>query len=557
MIASWMLYTIVTGVLVALAAAALDRVAVATRRPTRFIWMGAMVSAAIWPGVAFLWARAQALGGARVASWAPINAGLERAGAVVVRATETALHVSANTILGVCWAALTLLLVARLAHAAQVLRVRRGSWRTAWIGDLRVLLSADTGPAVVGLDPMEVVLPSWTLTLDLPLRDLVLRHEDEHRRARDPYLLLAAALLVVLMPWNLALLWMAQRLRLSIELDCDARVLRAHPHHERYGLLLLAIAQRSSGRTTLLATAMSEPAFNLARRISAMRTATTSVSRIRLAALGVAGAAAIGIACSIDAPTQSAASQSDSIVVGEALTRANERAYLRSHIPSVEPERSYRTEKVADNWAKEDPAHAYTLRTDSGVAYTVDAPRGEYRVTPKGNRPEPGSVITYDSMTLTRVAPRGRRPVVEEGLMGNPERERAPEPERARHESSSGVELGTLKLDAVRPDGIIVEQGVMGTRPPERELPPLRAVTGTGIPKYPDVLKNAGIEGEVLVTIAVDPDGRVAAFEVIKSSHTLFTDAVRTALRSARFNAAEPGQPALRTVTLPYVFSIK
>ena len=163
-------------------------------------------------------------------------------------------------------------------------------------------LSEETGPAVVGLREMEIVLPPWVLSLDEPLRALVLRHEEEHRAARDPHLLFAAALAVALAPWNVALWWHARRLRLAVEMDCDARVLHAQPRAHRYGMLLVAIAQRS-GAALDAAPALSEPVSDLERRIVAMN--MPAITRPRLAT-GVAGAVlSLFIACSLGAPVDS------------------------------------------------------------------------------------------------------------------------------------------------------------------------------------------------------------------------------------------------------------
>src|SRR5262249_11905491 len=119
---------------------------------------------------------------------------------------------------------------------------------------------------------------------------LVLRHEREHRVARDPYLLFAAALLVALLPWNLALWFAARRLRLAIEVDCDARVLQAHPSAERYGLLLLTVAPRQSAASVLFATMLSESTTHLERRILAMQSSLPVARRIKAAAALVATA---------------------------------------------------------------------------------------------------------------------------------------------------------------------------------------------------------------------------------------------------------------------------
>src|SRR5881628_3003138 len=81
----------------------------------------------------------------------------------------------------------------------------------------------------------------------------------------------ATAIAVALMPWNIALWLQARRLRLAIEMDCDARVLRVHPSPERYGLLMLTIAQRRAVAPTLFAPMLSEPTSQLERRIIAMR----------------------------------------------------------------------------------------------------------------------------------------------------------------------------------------------------------------------------------------------------------------------------------------------
>jgi beta-lactamase regulating signal transducer with metallopeptidase domain len=98
----------------------------------------------------------------------------------------------------------------------------------------------------VGLWRARIVVPRWVLALPGPQRRYVLRHEDEHRRSRDALLLFAASLAVVLTPWNLALYWQLRRLRLAVEMDCDARVVRALGDAPAYGALLLDIAQAAS-----------------------------------------------------------------------------------------------------------------------------------------------------------------------------------------------------------------------------------------------------------------------------------------------------------------------
>jgi len=77
-----------------------------------------------------------------------------------VRATESVLPWSVDTALIVVWASLTAILLARLARSVWVLRSRERTWRTAMVDGVRVKVSDDTGPAVIGIDPMAATTSS-------------------------------------------------------------------------------------------------------------------------------------------------------------------------------------------------------------------------------------------------------------------------------------------------------------------------------------------------------------------------------------------------------------
>ena len=80
---------------------------------------------------------------------------------------------------------------------------------------------------------------------------------------------------------------------------------------------------------------------------------------------------------------------------------------------------------------------------------------------------------------------------------------------------------------------------------------------GSPVPLYPDILKAAGIDGEVLVSFIVDTTGLVElrSFKVLKSSHELFDKAVRDALPGMRFLPAElGGRKVKQLVQQPFVF---
>ncbi len=85
-------------------------------------------------------------------------------------------------------------------------------------------------------------------------------------------------------------------------------------------------------------------------------------------------------------------------------------------------------------------------------------------------------------------------------------------------------------------------------------------IPNVGNPVYPEMLKNAGIEGEVQVQFVIDTTGRadINTFKVLKSAHPEFTKAVRDALPKMRFFPAEVGGKKVKQlVQLPFVFGIK
>jgi protein TonB len=74
------------------------------------------------------------------------------------------------------------------------------------------------------------------------------------------------------------------------------------------------------------------------------------------------------------------------------------------------------------------------------------------------------------------------------------------------------------------------------------------ALPGTGTPRYPDMLRQAGVEGDVHAQFVVDTLGRVepGSVRVLDATHDQFAAAVRTALARARFKPAEAGGHRVR-----------
>ena len=290
MLASWIVYASLVSIVLSIAGFALERLASAQRWPRRWIWMGTLVASVAWPLVAIsLPTRTQPSDADHAQPRAialpfTITIGVaEPTVSTNAPAASASTGPSVNATLAIAWIALSGFFLARLGLSILALRRRARTWARGTVDGVAVRLSSSDGPAVVNLRSMEIVLPRWILSLDAPLRALVLRHEREHRNARDPYLLFMASLLVALVPWNLALWCAARRLRLAIEVDCDTRVLRAHPSPERYGLLLLTVAQRQSTASALFATMLSEPTTHLERRILAMQSTLPVARRIKAA----------------------------------------------------------------------------------------------------------------------------------------------------------------------------------------------------------------------------------------------------------------------------------
>lgn len=83
---------------------------------------------------------------------------------------------------------------------------------------------------------------------------------------------------------------------------------------------------------------------------------------------------------------------------------------------------------------------------------------------------------------------------------------------------------------------------------------------GNPPPHYPDMLRSANVEGEVLAQFVVDTNGRadMSTFKVIKSTHQLFTQAVKNVLPNYRFIPAKiGGRKVKQLVQQPFQFSLQ
>lgn len=79
-------------------------------------------------------------------------------------------------------------------------------------------------------------------------------------------------------------------------------------------------------------------------------------------------------------------------------------------------------------------------------------------------------------------------------------------------------------------------------------------------PRYPESLRQARIDGRVLIRFVVDTAGAIdlASVQVLSSTHELFTRAVRDILPAFRFKPAEVGGHRVRSLAeMPFEFVVR
>ncbi len=302
MIAQWMLYCVLCALGLSLAAVVAEQTLLAGRVPVRHVWTLAVLLSLVVPAVAYRVASRPTATIVAVADDPSLAASsladsLANASPVAaVRAQPTTPRwnwrsalTRADAPLAIAWLTLSSALIAHFLCGTIALAWMRRWWRRDTVQGIDVLVSEATGPALVGALSPAIVVPEWTLAMEAAQVGLMLRHEQEHRRARDGQLLTLAHFALIAMPWNVALWWQLMRLRVAVELDCDARVLR-DADARSYGDLLLEVARPRRRLALMGATAFAERASQLERRIRAIGQRRGSASRrARL------GAAAVGV----------------------------------------------------------------------------------------------------------------------------------------------------------------------------------------------------------------------------------------------------------------------
>ncbi|HEY6159113.1 MAG TPA: M56 family metallopeptidase [Gemmatimonadales bacterium] len=512
MIAAWMLYCIGIAVAFVVVGEALERALHLARRATRWAWVAALAGSYALPAAA--WLRPSAFAGLPVPLAGPVAAGAsvsQRVGPPLPPPTRPFSLGDLDAALTWAWGLSAGAVALALLGAGLRLAAWRRRWRVTTLDGRTVLVSDNVGPAVVGVWRPQVVLPAWSLELRSGERRLMLLHEDEHVRARDPWLRAAGAALLALAPWNPALWWQVRRLRLAVEMDCDARVLARGGDTPEYAELLLRVGERRA-RLPLGAAALGEPVSFLGRRI---RRLVTDLPRWRWAGATAAGciaAAAVAVAC--EAPRPVGLRQE---------TRAGELVY--SVFSADAPVSRVRTRAFAES-------------TTVATMQAITQHYPELLREPTGPRVE----VWFVADSRNRVVRTLKRPgpdVITVGIPGI----RAVFPEldpsnvygwsvhqvpEFRGMLRDNVRVIWIGLRAGADHDSALSESSIDERPVFLSGPPLQ---------YPPLLRQAGIQGTVMVRAIIDTTGRAepASVQVVESPHPGFNEAARNAVLQARF----------------------
>jgi beta-lactamase regulating signal transducer with metallopeptidase domain len=407
---AWMIYCVIVGALIAVAARAAEWIARNAGVSVRWCWAIAMAALVALAAIAptrqstirelpvipnSIATRVDAI---------PLQAGIE--------AVSRGLPSSSALIATVAWSlASALLLVVILGVHARV-RHARHAWPLAEMHGARVRVAPDVGPVVIGFRVPEIVVPRWLLGRTHEEQRLIVTHEAEHVRAKDTLLLGAGVVAAAAMPWNPFVWYMFSRLRLAVEVDCDARVLARGATVESYGSLLIDVASHAVPLRFVVPALANSPS-HLHERIIAMKHIVPKYARLRAGVIAVLGATALLAACEAKMPTSAEV---------EAMDASTAERRLAVMIPDKDSVREYLvdskvvTREQAFAVKADDVTEVNVARLPSGVA--------QLRIRTRGGLAEERVALLKDDASqgagaVRRIA-RTTGPLLETPLKGTP-----------------------------------------------------------------------------------------------------------------------------------------
>ena len=301
---AWMLYAALVAVLMAAGGFSLERLAASAGWPRRFAWLAALTLAVAIPLAGRTRATvAPAVQEATLAVSSLVGGVPVAAGGSVVPALSVPGGANSGRIAALAWGTASLTALFVLGCVLLVVAWRRRRWERGRVAGTPVYISRRFGPALVGVAGARVVVPAWVTELEPGARDAIIRHEEEHARARDHLALLYGGLAAAVFPWSPAIWWMCRRLRAAVEMDCDERVLASGIGVADYGAVLLNAGTRSRGWWGF-APAMGQPGSLLERRLTTMSEKQRKLGAGRAAMLACLAAGALVAACDVPLPTE-------------------------------------------------------------------------------------------------------------------------------------------------------------------------------------------------------------------------------------------------------------
>jgi beta-lactamase regulating signal transducer with metallopeptidase domain len=328
MTAAWMLYILFVGTLLACGALAVDQFLRRRAGTTRWVWSAALGGIVVLGALAMRDVRAPDVAsnllqhvsapqgvvaveqGGFVAKIDMVRRIVATSIASGIAVVETRIPASLGLPLVVAWALLSAGILTVLVVVNRRVGRARKDWPVAELHGTSVRVAPVIGPAVIGLSRPEIIVPRWLLDRSDEEQRLVVVHEREHVAARDQIVLTGAWVVAALVPWHPAVWWMLSRLRLAIELDCDARVLHQGVHPRPYGALLIDIAGQCAG-VRMGALALADKTTHLERRLLAMKPTSSRFSTVRTGALCAVAGLLVLVACESRMPTSAEVSKMD------------------------------------------------------------------------------------------------------------------------------------------------------------------------------------------------------------------------------------------------------
>lgn len=328
--AAWMLYATAASAVLGAMALLAERGLSLMGRPGRWPWLLAMLASVVWPFVSV-----GVLGEAGVAEALLATVGTTESGVTgwTSPAPGRLPKPLTDSWLGVGWALASGIVLVLLLLSAESLKGERRRWRSRRLAGESVFVSGSLGPAVAGVVRPSIVVPRWVTELDDSVQRLILLHEREHVRAGDTRLLAAALAILVVLPWCLPLWWQLHRLRLAIETDCDARLLRAGAPARAYAETLLLVARHRRAALFPL-TAMAASRRTLERRVClVVRRSAPGRSRSALALLAAAGSLGVVGAAAVPVPETSPVAVLEKTIRAAAAARTDRRPLPDGSLP--------------------------------------------------------------------------------------------------------------------------------------------------------------------------------------------------------------------------------